>query len=73
MPTEKDEPQRPGEMQVQYGTRSGNLRMAPVNNELLIDDGEVSDAELEAYINRVVFGIGGDDSVTNRDTHPLLG
>ena len=62
----------PGEMPIQYGTPSGELPMADVNNELP-DDDDVTDADVEAYINRALPGLGDNSGVLNIDTQPLLG
>ena len=65
MPLEEIDPQRPGEMPVQYGSHIGDVPMTAVNRELTGEDGSITDAKLEAYINRA----GG---AINRDTQPLL-
>ena len=72
MPVDDVEPQRPGEMPIQYGTRNGDVPMAAVNNELP-DDDDVTDADVEAYINRALPGLGDNGGVLNIDTQPLLG
>ena len=72
MPLEEVEPQRPGEMPVLYGSNISDVPMAAVNSELTTADGDVTDAELEAYINRAMPCLVGDGGTTNRDTQPLL-
>ena len=71
MPLEEVPPT--GEMLVLYGdARRFDLPMAPVNDELPAVEDDVTDADVEAYINRAMPGRGDDGSVMNRDTQPLL-
>ena len=54
-------------------TRRRDLPMALVSNELPTYGDDVTDAELEAYINRTVPGRGGNGGATNnRNTQPLF-
>ena len=62
MPLEEVPPT--GEMLVLYGdARRFDLPMAPVNDELPAVDDDVTDADVGAYVNHAMPGLGGDGTM----------